>query len=437
MKRNLKIYLSWLLILAMTLSFAGCGKSQGKENGNEPGQEYEENYEIQCLNLMDGVLASEDAMSKETDAEFIDAQMRFALSLFQNSVTESENQNVLVSPLSVMLSLSMTANGASAQTKTEMEQVLGSGIKMEDLNAYLKGYAKKLTENGKVKFQIANSIWLKDTPDFIANPDFLQIVADYYGADVFKAPFDDTTLSDINYWVKENTDGMIEKMLDELGENSIMYLINTLLFDAEWSNPYTEGAVHQKTFTNILGAEKKVPMMYSEERRYLEDEDAIGFVKSYKGGKYKFAALLPNEGVNIYDYIAGMTSERLTSVLANSILCYVDAVLPKFSYDYSIETSKVLTEMGIVSAFGENADFSALGSSSVEGPMHIEKVLHKSFITVDTFGTKAGAATSTGMETEGVPMDPKNVTLDRPFVYMIIDAETNLPIFMGAVVELK
>ena len=436
MKRNLKIYLSWLLILAMTLSFAGCGKRQGKENGNEPGQEYEENYEIQCLNLMDGVFASEDAMSKETDAEFIDAQMRFALSLFQNSVTESENQNVLVSPLSVMLSLSMTANGASAQTKTEMEQVLGSGIKMEDLNAYLKGYAKKLTENGKVKFQIANSIWLKDSPDFIANPDFLQIVADYYGADVFKAPFDDTTLSDINYWVKENTDGMIEKMLDELGENSIMYLINTLLFDAEWSNPYTEGAVHQKTFTNILGAEKKVPMMYSEERRYLEDEDAIGFVKSYKGGKYKFAALLPNEGVNIYDYIAGMTSERLTSVLANSILCDVNAVLPKFSYDYSIEMSKVLTEMGIVSAFGENADFSALGSSSVEGPTHIEKVLHKSFITVDTFGTKAGAVTSTGMETESAPMDPKNVTLDRPFVYMIIDAETNLPIFIGAVTDI-
>ena len=73
----------------------------------------------------------------------------------------------------------------------------------------------------------------------------------------------------------------------------------------------------------------------------------------------------------------------------------------------------------------------------MEGPTHIEKVLHKSFITVDTFGTKAGAATSTGMETESAPMDPKNVTLDRPFVYMIIDAETNLPIFMGAVVELK
>lgn len=437
MKRNLKIYLSWLLILAMPLSFAGCGKRQGKENGNEPGQEYEENYEIQCLNLMDGVFASEDAMSKETDAEFIDTQMRFALSLFQNSVTESENQNVLVSPLSVMLSLSMTANGASAQTKSEMEQVLGSGIKMEDLNAYLKGYAKKLTENGKVKFQIANSIWLKDTPDFIANPDFLQIVADYYGADVFKAPFDDTTLSDINYWVKENTDGMIEKMLDELGENSIMYLINTLLFDAEWSNPYTEGAVHKKTFTNILGAEKKVLMMYSAEHRYLEDENAVGFVKSYKGGKYKFAALLPNEGVNIYDYIAGMTSERLTSVLANSILCDVNAVLPKFSYDYSIEMSKVLTEMGIVSAFGENADFSALGSSSVDGPTHIEKVLHKSFITVDTFGTKAGAATSTGMESEGgVDEDIKYVTLDRPFVYMIIDAETNLPIFIGAVTDI-
>ena len=141
--------------------------------------------------------------------------------------------------------------------------------------------------------------------------------------------------------------------------------------------------------------------------------------------------------MNIYDYIAGMTSERLTSVLANSILCDVNAVLPKFSYDYAIEMSKVLTEMGIVSAFGENADFSALGSSSVDGPIHIEKVLHKSFITVDTFGTKAGAATSTGMEVEGAPTDPKNVTLDRPFVYMIIDAETNLPIFIGAVTDIQ
>ena len=429
MKRNVKICLSWLIVMAMMLSFAGCGDSTEKENEEIP-------YEIQCLNLMDGVLASKDALSKEADADFIDAQMRFALELFQNSVAESENENVLVSPLSVMLSLSMTANGAKGQTKAEMEQVLGNGITMEDMNAYLNGYVNELLSSDKIKLQIANSIWLKDTADFTANPKFLQIVADYYGADVFKAPFDDTTLADINYWVKENTDGMIEKMLDELGENSVMYLINTILFDAEWSKPYTEYAVHEKTFTNVLGEQKSVPMMYSGEYRYLEDENAIGFTKSYKGGKYKFAALLPNEDVNIYDYIAGMTSQGLKSVLDNPTWCDVNAALPKFSYDYSIEMTKLLKIMGVSAAFGDDADFGAMGSCSIEGPLHIEKVLHKSFITVDTFGTKAGAATSTGMEAEGVPMEPKIVKLDRPFVYMIIDAETNLPIFVGAVVDI-
>lgn len=437
MKRNLKIYLSWLLILSMTLSFAGCGKSQGKENGNEPEEEYEETYEMQCLNLMDGVLASEDALAKEGDADFFDTQMRFALELFRKSVSESENQNVLVSPLSVMLSLSMTANGASEETRNEMEQVLGSGIAMEDLNAYLKGYAKKLTENGKVKFQIANSIWLKDTPNFIANPDFLQIVADYYGADVFKAPFDDTTLSDINYWVKENTDGMIEKMLDELGENSIMYLINTLLFDAEWSKPYTKGRVRDDTFYNISGVRTTVPMMRSGESVYLGDKTTIGFMKSYKGGKFKFAVLVPKMAGDIYDYIDRLNAEKLQSLLENKEICHVDATLPKFSYDYSIEMSKILSDMGLSSAFGENANFSALGSSSVEGPTHIEKVLHKSFITVDTIGTKAGVATVSEVLTEDAAMDPKTVKVNRPFIYMIIDAETNLPIFMGAVVELK
>ena len=418
-KKTFLAILSLILICSMAVNLTGCATK------------------VQAADLMEGVQAN-TVTGKAADDAFAQSQMRLAVELFQSSVMESKDENVLISPLSIQLALAMTANGADGNTKAEMEALLGGEISLEDLNEYLYSYVNNLPSAEKYKLQIANSIWFRDDEGRLqVEKDFLQKNADYFGAQAYKAAFDNQTLKDINNWVKDHTDGMIDSILDQIDEDAVMYLINALVFDAEWQHVYDKSDVYKGKFTNIGGTEKQVDMMHSEETVYLQDENAIGFMKPYSGSKYNFAVLLPNEGVDIYEYIAGLTGESLMEILSTPQLGMVMATLPKFSYEYELTMNDVLKELGMPSAFsGDTADFSKMAHSS-RGNIYIGDVLHKTFISVDELGTKAGAVTKVQMNDESAPMSEWVVTLNRPFVYMIIDNETNLPVFIGTVMDVQ
>jgi serpin B len=269
-------------------------------------------------------------------------------------------------------------------------------------------------------------------------PGFLQTNADYYDASIYKATFDDATLKDINAWVSDNTDGMIENILDKIPDMAVMFLINALALDAEWENIYREDQVRDGTFTTESGETRDVEMMYNTESRYLDDGSATGFLKYYAGRKYAFAALLPNEGVSIADYIASLTGDGLMSTLSNAQDVEVKAAIPKFESEYAVEMGDILKAMGMTDAFDMSlADFTGLGKSE-EGNIFISKVIHKTYIAVDEKGTKAGAATVVAMGGgSAAPSDEiKSVYLDRPFIFMLIDCETNLPIFIGTAMDI-
>ena len=420
-RRNIwLIALSLLLTVAILFNLSGCGTASAAE----------------ATDLMKGVEA-QDVDGKPFDDAFGQSQMELALKLFKSSATTTKNKNTLISPLSVQLALAMTANGANGETLKEMEALLGNGMPIDELNRYLKSYVDGLPSTQKAKLQVANSIWFRDDENRLkVEKNFLQTNANYYGADAFKAPFDGSTLKEINSWVKDNTDGMIDKILDEIDDAAVMYLINAITFDAEWQTVYSKNSVNDGDFTNINGKKKTVTMMHSEEGQYISDGKATGFLKAYKGGKYSFAALLPNEGVDLYDYIESLDAKTLKSTLSNSKFVEVVATMPKFSYDYELRMNNILGEHGMVKAFdSKNADFKKLGRSS-NGNIYVGDVLHKTFISVDELGTKAGAVTKVEMRDECAIFDRKVVTLDRPFVYMIIDNETNLPIFMGTVTDI-
>ena len=418
-KKTFLAILSLILICSMAVNLTGC------------------TTKVQAADLMEGVNAN-TVTGKAMDDAFTQSQIRLAVDLFQSSALESKDENVLISPLSIQLALAMTANGADSDTKAEMEALLGGEISLDDLNEYLYAYVKNLPSEEKYKLQIANSIWFRDDEGRLqVERDFLQKNADYYGAQAYKAAFDDQTLKDINNWVKDHTDGMIDSILDQIDEDAVMYLINALVFDAEWQHVYDKSDVYQGKFTNISGAEKSVDMMHSEETVYLQDDKATGFMKPYNGSKYSFAALLPNEGVDIYEYIAELTSEDLLTTLNSPQLGMVMATLPKFSYEYELTMNDVLKELGMPSAFsGSTADFSKMARSS-RGNIYIGEVLHKTFISVDELGTKAGAVTKVQMNDESAPMSEWVVNLNRPFVYMIVDNETNMPIFIGTVMDVQ
>jgi len=379
---------------------------------------------------------TEDTTSKTTLADY-EGQYplsEFGIRLMQQTMKSAEkDENVLISPLSVLLALYMTANGADGQTKDQMFKVLG-----EDLNEYLKVYQESLPQGKMYKLNIANGIWFKDAETLAVQEEFLKANRDYFDAALYKAPFDEVTCREINNWVKENTDGMIDGILDEIDPNAVLYLINALSFDAKWMKPYTTHSVHEdRTFTKEDGTEQKTTLMYSEESTYLEDEKATGLIKYYDNCKYAFVGLLPKEGVTVAEYLEWLTAEQLQETLENAKRTTVMAAIPKFETEYDILLNDVLAQMGMPDAFSKlDADFSKMAQSAV-GNIYINRVLHKTFISVDEYGTKAGAVTAVEMNTESAPMEMYQVYLNRPFVYMLIDCETNQPFFIGTMMDVE
>ncbi|MGM9564704.1 serpin family protein [Evtepia sp.] len=410
------------LCLALALFLAGCGS---RACGNK----------VLAEDLMADMRADVQPVSVEANDREVEALAvtEFSVRLFQES--REEGENTLVSPLSVLCALAMTANGARGETMAQMETLFGMPI--SELNEYLYVYTQALPEGKTYQLNLANSLWIRDDGRIQVEEDFLRTNATWYDAGVYQAPFDNSTVKDINAWVSENTDGMIDHVLDRVPEETVLYLINALCFEAQWKNIYYEHQVRDGVFTTEEGDARDVELMYSNEYQYLEDDKAAGFMKFYDDEAYAFVALLPKEGVRLRDYIASLTGENLRTMLSNVQDTKVETAIPKFQSEYTVEMKEILQTLGMTDAFDpEQADLSGIGETST-GLLYINQVLHKTYIAMDEQGTKAGAATvvATG-EGAAPPTEVKTVYLDRPFLYLIVDREAGLPVFMGTVMDI-
>ncbi len=426
------------MALALALPFTGCGdagmqaKDLMKEQTGQQGLAADQDKgqdPIQEIGKDMGQEAPGEDLLYVGNAEGAFAD--FGLKLLCNNLEDKEN--VLVSPLSVLSALAMTANGARGGTLSQMEQVFG--ISLGELNPYLRDLREGLPEGEKYRLDMANAIWLRDADFFQAEQAFLDSNREYYGAGLYQAPFDDTTLQEINSWVEDHTDGMVKDILDRIPDEEVMYLVNALAFDGEWQEIYKDFQVREEDFTLEDGTARKVDMMWSEESVYLSDDQAEGFLKYYADRKYAFAALLPEEGLAVEEYVASLTGEKLCDILAHAQDTQVWARIPKFESEYAVELGQTLRQMGMEDAFDEErADFSDMGHSD-RGNLYISRVIHKTYIAVNERGTRAGAATVVAPADGGAAMEIKEVYLDRPFFYMIVDCESGMPVFMGVLME--
>ncbi len=364
------------------------------------------------------------------DDDFRDDAAEFTFDLLKNIPME-KGENALLSPLSALACLGMITGGADGETLRQLEEALG--MDEETLTKSLYAYVSGLYTGENCKFAIANSIWTKDSDSrFHVNEDFLQKNADWYGAEVYRAPFDDSTVKDINSWVKKHTDGMIDEILEELSPHSVMVLINALVFDAKWQEKYEKSDIDKYTFTAYDGAKTKVDMMNSEESVYLELDGAIGFAKNYEGGKYSFVGLLPEEGKDIYEFARAIDGEAFLEMWDHKSYRSVNARIPEFSYEDAFSLKETLKALGVTDLFNASeADLSALGSYE-DGNLFCSAIEQKTFIDVSREGTKAAAVTwAITDEASAELFQPINIFLDRPFVYAIVDNATGLPLFVG------
>lgn len=419
-KKMLALLMSVLSIAACALPLSGCGKTVGKvhNKGVKSGA---------VRDLTEGISKNESA-SKAPDDEFKAAASSFAAELFKDNY--SKGKTTLVSPLSVLTALALVQNGAQGNTLAQLEQALG-GLDRDTLNAYMRAYCDFLTESDELK--IANSVWTDSSAE--AKRAFLQKAVDSYSAQLFSAPLSDPkTVESINSWVKKNTDGMIPKIIEKADRDAVMMLVNAIAFDAKWETPYKRSDIERLEFTSYSGSKKKTDFMCSTENIYLKDGGAVGFMKPYKNGRFAFAALLPDENTGIDDYVASLSGDKLMKIFSSAKRGNeVNVKMPKFRAEYSTQLIDTLKKMGVKDAFdNKTADFSSLVENR---DAYIATVVHKTFIEVDEKGTRAAASTLVGADTMSL-MEPYNVCLNRPFVYMIVDTETNLPLFIGVQTEI-
>ena len=417
----MKRIIVWILTACLLLS--GC-------SGKESSYTAEPETDIAKMELTE---PTEELGCAGTDAMpwYNDEVADFGLGLLRGSM--NTEKNVLISPVSVLAALSMTANGAEGDTLTQMETVLG-----KNKDALNQWYEYDIVKARSEYLYLANAIYLKDDGELIVKEEFLKALEKWYETGVYMTSFNESTLREINQFVEDNTNGMVKNILDKIPKEAVMYLVNALAFEAQWAKPYNEYEVSQQVFTTEDGRKQTVELMYSEEyNSYVEDDLCTGFVKNYEGGRYGFVALLPKEGMRIEELIDSLSGDSLSDLLSYRWEGKVLTAMPKFQTEFDVEMSEVLQSMGMTDAFDdEKANFSGMGTYAGED-LFISRVLHKTFISVAEQGTRAGAATVVEMAPEAAmePEEIKEVILNRPFLYMIWDRETNMPIFMGTFMD--
>ncbi len=387
--------------------------------------------------------AIENTSLSEDEAKNLNAS---SLKLFNEVVKNEESgKNILISPTSILYAFGMLENGAKGDTLKQLEDAVNNGMDKDSLNKSLCSLRASLQSSEAVKWNIANSIWFKDDGELAVNKDFLSLVKDNYSAEVYKAPFDTSTLNDINLWVSENTDQMIPAVLDNISPEAVMYLINAMCFEGEWADQYEDYQVEEGAeFVNEDGSITPVNMLNGEEAGYFILGDGYGFKKNYAGGDYSFVGIEVSDEVSLDDYIKKLTldPDLFRHTIDQSNLNYDSEVIvrmPEFTYDYDKELTEVLKGMGVNDVFdASKADLTGMFDNSNIGDYSVGKVLHKTHIELDRNGTRAAAVTA--IETEGNAMveerDIIEINLDHPFVYAIVDNKTNIPVFIGCVKKL-
>lgn len=355
----------------------------------------------------------------------------FGLDLVRQIADRDARPNVVLSPLSASMALGMAMNGADGATFDAMRSTLGfAGLGQAEINESYRTLLELLTGlDPQVRFDIANSVWAnKDVPFHAA---FLQAVRAAFDATVESRDFADAaTLKAINDWVKANTGGLIEKILDQLDPGMAAVLINAIYFDGAWTTQFDPAKTTRGTFTRENGSAVQVDMMNLSGVKlpFGGGSDYTAVELPYGGQAFSMVVVVPHGGASARSFLKGLDGARWQSVLQGLQPREVDQVsLPKFKLAYDNYLNDALIAMGMGPAFRYGADFTKM--SPVGDRICIDYVRQKTFIDVDERGTKAAAVTAVGMRVVSFT----GLIADRPFVFAIRERLSGTLLFVGLV----
>jgi serpin B len=419
-----KILLS-MLVLVVLLGVVGCAEVPGT------GVALSEKQRDTSPN----VGASDSATLVGNNSEF-------ALDLYQALV--QQGGNLFYSPYSISLALAMTYAGARGETEQQMANTLHFALQQDrlhpafnslDLALASRGEGAKGKDGNGFRLHIVNAIWGQKDYQFL--PEFLDVLAENYGAglrllDFVREP--DQSRITINNWVSDQTEGKIKDLIPQgvIDALTRLVLTNAIYFNAAWLNPFDKELTSNGTFYLLDGGDVAVPMMrQTHSFGYITGDGYQAVELPYDGDQLSMIVLLPDSG-KFETFQNSLNAALVNHIVSDLQSREVDLTMPQFQFESEFSLADTLAAMGMPVAFSDEADFSGMTGNR---ELAITDVLHKAFVSVDEAGTEAAAATAVVVGLTAVPEQPVQVTVDRPFIFLIRDIQTGAILFVGQVVN--
>ena len=359
------------------------------------------------------------------------------------TVNIGRESNYLISPYSIEIALNMLKDGANGKTKEKIESLIG-GRFINNISV-------------KDRISLANAIFIKNKYKEYIKEKYTKSLVNNYNSEILYDDF--KTPQKINNWVKNKTNGMIDKILDDMSNDFVIGLANALAIDVKWNSQFECTSTTNEEFTKINGETFETEMMHKkysdEEVKYISSDSVKGIIIPYikynsktgeesftEGKNLEFIAIMPNNSLK--DYINSLSNNSLNSIIDSAKYPSDSEVvlsIPRFTYDFSLDDFKeVLKRMGMNLAFDEfNADFTNMFERTKDlENIYVGEAIHKTHIELSETGTKAAAVTYFGMFNSTAILDEKEkiyITLNKPFMYIIRDTDTKEMLFFGTVYE--
>jgi serine protease inhibitor len=393
---------------------------------------------IVCTNLaLTGGRAKNEQSQIPVDTRLTTAASKFSFKLYNDILQRRTGPNTFVSPASVMLALAMTYNGAAGTTRQAMARTLElEGMTLEEVNSAFANLKSALAPSDpKVQLKIANSLWAKR--EFPLNPAFVERNEKNFGAEIANLDFSDPAATDtINSWVTKNTEGKIQKIIERIKPEEVLFLINAIYFKGQWQFEFKKQNTKPDAFRVAAGGEKRIEMMsQSGNFFYYKGENFQSVALPYGAGRVSMYIFLPDEQTGLEQFEQSLTAENWDTWMKSYGFAPGDLMLPRFKVEWESELNKTLIALGMAEAFDPNrADFSLIPRNSGAG-VFISEVRHKTLCEVNEEGTVAAAVTAVGASTTSYHKPPEKFVMkvDHPFFFVIRDNATGVLLFMGSV----
>lgn len=380
--------------------------------------------------------ASENNEKMVEEVNLTDSTNQFGYTIFKRTIEDDSEENVIISPLSVYLALSMVLNGASGETAEELKSALNlTDAEMSSINSASREMMGNLENSDPaIQLAIANSVWHRRNLGVKEN--FSETLKEYYRAEIESVDFNSPeTIEAMNDWVSRVTKGTIDEIVSEIPDEMVMYLINAVYFKGDWITPFDVARTAPANFRTESSETVSVEMMRIEESFNFYFSDEVRLIElPYGDGQFAMTVLMPADDQMPIDQFVDefFTPENLSEWRENLQERNLNVQFPRFQMEYEITYNDILKSMGVEQLFNPGqSDLSNIADLSPQR-LFVSEVKHKTYINVDEEGTEAAATTGVGV---GVTSMPPQFLVNRPFLFVISEKESGSHLFMGRVVN--